>query len=90
MTLEFGFAFHQKKINEKTSKKTLADIIHSTTGQNLRITCTLGKGMDPNELPPALPPSDEKVHAVAAPPRPEGEQVKNISNIFGGAELLES
>ncbi|HTH71948.1 MAG TPA: hypothetical protein VL737_01125 [Candidatus Pristimantibacillus sp.] len=92
VTLECGFAFHQKKLNEKGSKKTLADIIQQVTGQNIQIACILGETTDPNEAPkasPILPPAEEKVHTVAAP-KPETEDVKNISNIFGGAELLES
>ena len=91
--LECGFAFHQKKLNEKTTKKTLADIIQEVTGHNIRLECVMGESLDPSEVPdvpPQLPPSDEKVHTVAAKPQPETEEVKNISNIFGGAELLES
>lgn len=93
LTLECGFAFHQKKLNEKPTKKTLADTVQSVTGQSVVITCVLGDALDPNEalvIPAQLPPAEEKVHTVAAAPKKETEDVKNISNIFGGAELLES
>ncbi len=93
ITLECGFAFHQKKLNEKTSKKTLADIIQGVTGHNVRIASTLGEALNPNEapvIPAVLPPVDEKVHTVTVQPKPQTEDVKNISNIFGSAELLES
>jgi hypothetical protein len=96
VTLECGFAFHQKKLNEKSVKKTLADVIQAVTGQSVRIGCILGQGREPVEIAPAarpLPPEDgEQVHAIAqAPkPKPETEEVKTISSIFGSAELLES
>lgn len=100
ITLECGYSFHQKKLNEKTSKKMLADIIQNVTGHNVQIVCILGEALKPDEVPttlPQLPSADEKVHTVAAaPPAPvspssaTSEEVQNISNIFGGAELLES
>lgn len=93
ITLECGYAFHQKKLSEKGSKKTLADIIQAVTGHNLELQCTVGEAFDPSEAPTAksaLPPAEEKIHTVAAKPQPETEDVKTISNIFGGAELLES
>jgi DNA polymerase III subunit gamma/tau len=89
VTLECGYAFHQKKLNEKASKKTLADIIQTVTGQTMRLNCVVGEAFDPSELPPELPPASEKIH-TASTPKPQNENVKTISNIFGGAELLES
>ncbi len=93
ITLECGFAFHQKKLNEKASKKTLADMVQSVTGHNVRIDCVVGQAFDPTEAPQpvvVLPPADEVVHAVArTTSKPQTEEVKTISNIFGGAELLE-
>ncbi len=93
VTLECSFAFHQKKLSEKASKKTLADIIHDVTGQDMRIDCIIGEGFENDEAPttkPVLPPAEEVVHSVATPPKPRTEEVKTISNIFGGAELLDS
>ncbi|HEY5805932.1 MAG TPA: DNA polymerase III subunit gamma/tau [Candidatus Saccharimonadales bacterium] len=92
ITLECGYVFHQKKLNEKSSKKMLADIIQEVTGHGVRIDCTVGTAIDPSEVPkapPQLPPADEIVHTVAAP-KPAAEDIKAISNIFGGAEVLES
>jgi len=95
VTLECGYAFHQKKLNENGSKQIIADTIQSVTGHHVRIVCTVGQGRDPSDLaaePAVLPPEpEEQVHTVkSAPPKPETEEVKAISNIFGGAELLES
>lgn len=93
VTLECAFAFHQKKLNEKTTKKMVADIIQEVTGHNVRINCIVGNAADPSDIPaiPAqLPPSEEKIHTVTAPPKSTTEEVAAISNIFGSAELLES
>jgi DNA polymerase-3 subunit gamma/tau len=91
ITLECSFAFHQKKLNEKASKQIIADIVQSITGHNMQIQCVVGEAVDPTEIPavkPILPPAEEKIHTVAA--KPATEDIKAISNIFGGAELLES
>jgi DNA polymerase III subunit gamma/tau len=101
VTLECGFAFHQKRLNEKRNKEVLANVIEAATGQTLRISCTVGDPVVPDTPagPPPLPPADEQVYTVAAAtPIPEAEvkpksttpEVETISNIFGGAELLES
>jgi len=97
VTLECGFAFHQKKLNEKASKQTLGEIIQNVTGQRVRLSSILGEGFDPADqpaAPPVLPPAEEKIHTVTPPPAPAAmpgnPEIQTISNIFGGAELLES
>jgi hypothetical protein len=110
VTLEFGFAFHQKRLNENKNKQVIADIVESITGENMKIVCTVGEGAtEPVIATPMLPPEGgEVVHSVAVPPvppapvaatvslapaaptQPQNEVVSTISNIFGGAEVLES
>jgi DNA polymerase-3 subunit gamma/tau len=105
VTLECGFAFHQKRLQEARNKQVMADIIKGVTGENLTIRCTLGQAQDPNNLPqsglPPLPPEDgEIIHSVGGAPTaittpatastPTDPVVSTISNIFGGAEVLES
>lgn len=93
ITLECGFAFHQKKLNEKLSKKNVIDIVHAVTGHNVNIQAVVGEALSAAEIPVAtavLPPADEKIHTVATVAAPQTEEVKAISNIFGSAELLES
>jgi DNA polymerase-3 subunit gamma/tau len=95
ITLICEFAFHQKRLNEKRNKEVLGDIIQKITGENVRITCTVGEPDAPMEVGPAvLPPADEQVFTaqpepVSAPTK-QTKAVEAISNIFGGAELLES
>jgi hypothetical protein len=98
IVLEFPYVFHQKRLQETKNKTLLSEIIESATGEKLIIQCIVGEGQDPNNLPPAgppqLPPEDAVVHTVAQPPakpdKPATPEVSAISNIFGGAEVLES
>jgi DNA polymerase-3 subunit gamma/tau len=98
ITLEFSFAFHQKRINDTRNKETISKIIQSVTGSNMQITCIAGEGRKPEppkEAPPLLASTDEIVHDVSnrsVSDRPEADKasIDTISNIFGGAELLES
>jgi len=75
LRLAFAFAFHQKRLNENANREKLADIIQELTGQAVRIEGLLNSQAKPPEVEPA-PPSDENLTV--------------ISNIFGGAELVES
>jgi DNA polymerase-3 subunit gamma/tau len=79
VTLAFAFAFHQKRLNEANNRQKLADIIQSLTGQSVNIECVVDKG--------AQPPT---VETPVAPPQPSSGDISAISNIFNGAELLES
>ena len=98
VTLESGFAFHQKRLNEARNKSVVAETIEALSGQSVQIQCTLGQGKAEDDIEPVraeLPPEDEAVvHTVAAPEKPVeqpgNETIKNVSNIFGSAELLES
>jgi len=95
ITLISGFTFHQKRLNEQRNKTVLAEVIKTLTGQDVQIICIMG---EPNTSesagPPTLPPAGEKIHTVQAEPvstpTVQNKTVEAISNIFGGAELLES
>jgi len=63
LTLEFGYAFHQKRINEKRNKKVVSDTLEGITGEPIIITCTVG---EPKPAAPSLPNSGEVSHTVAA------------------------
>jgi DNA polymerase-3 subunit gamma/tau len=82
LTLAFAFPFHQKRLSESTNRKLLTDIIEETTGQVITIECTVDKLAEPPKPTiesPQMPP------AASSP-----ADLSTISNIFGGAELLES
>jgi DNA polymerase III subunit gamma/tau len=94
VTLECGFAFHQKRLNDARNKQTLSEVIKGVTGSDIQINCILG-ATKPAPLAPTMPaPGDEIVHAAAPEPvrhqAPVDPSLDTISNIFGGAELLES
>jgi DNA polymerase-3 subunit gamma/tau len=99
ITLELSFKFHQKRLNEAHNKQVIADIAKAVTGHDLQIKCIVGEGKAaaPAGSNAALPPMDgERVHnadAKAQPVQavnPVGTPLDAISNIFGGAEVLES
>lgn len=93
LTLECGFAFHKKRLHEARNKQILIDTLRAITGQEPMITLVVVEGTTPSPAEPQLPPADEQVHAVSNDPQKHAgrndDPIKHISNIFGGAELLE-
>ncbi|HSW98911.1 MAG TPA: DNA polymerase III subunit gamma/tau [Candidatus Saccharimonadales bacterium] len=95
VTLICAYPFHQKRLNEQRNKEVLGDIIQAVSGQNVRIVCEVGTPEAVIQAgPPPLPPADEQVFTAqpepTAAPTKQTQTVQAISNIFGGAELLES
>jgi len=105
VTLEFSYAFHQKRINESRNKEILSSVIQGVTGSDLQIICIVGTGK-PRVAPTVPMPTAEgeiahsvshEVAAVAPDVVPDSviydappSAVNTISDIFGGAEVLES
>ncbi len=87
--LECGFAFHKKQLTNSRNKGKLAAIISEVTGQNINIRCELVETM-PTPPPVSLPPADEQIHTITPKKGKDNEDLKAVSDIFGGAELLES
>lgn len=81
LTLAFAFPFHQKRINEPSSRQLLVDLVQELTGKVVVVTCVVDKSASPQKV--AL----EEAPVVKTEPTPV---LSTISNIFGGAELLES
>lgn len=81
LRLSFAFAFHEKRIKEAANRQKLADIIYELTGRKVEVECTVDAGAKPPKV--AL----EAPQPAAQPPAGD---LKDISNIFGAAELLES
>lgn len=76
VSLQFAFAFHQKRISDQKNRKIVADTIEQVTGQKVELVCSLSK--DPKSRPVTL--------LVAK--KPVDEALNDISSVFGGAELL--
>ncbi len=76
--LTFAFAFHEKRIKEASNRQKLADIIQELTGKVVGVECQLDKSARPPKI------------IVPAAKTPPPANLTTISNIFGGAELLES
>lgn len=81
LTLTFGFAFHQKRLDEAKNRQVISDVLEKVTGTPVQINCVVGKVTEkPKEL--VVEPS---VAAAAS-----SDPLSTISNIFGSAEVLES
>jgi DNA polymerase-3 subunit gamma/tau len=99
LTLEFTHAFHQKRLNESRNKEIICEMVLKYGGHEVQLNCIKGQGKTEDELRPvAAPPlpdvDGEIVHSVAnkveiAEVEPQEEAMETISNIFGGAEVLE-
>lgn len=77
MTLTFSFPFHQKRFNETKTKQILGEIITTETGRSVTITCVVDSTKSNKNT--AAKPS----RSTSATP------LDTISNIFGGAEVIE-
>lgn len=75
ITLEFAFAFHQKRINESRNKQIIAEIAKGLCGEDIAIVCIVGEG----KPKPVMPVDGEISHTVKstgvsdAPVEPEEE-----------------
>lgn len=75
LILGFRFAFHQKQINQKKTRSLISTIIHQQTGARPTITCVVVDAIDT---------------PVVAKKEAPATDIKNVSDIFGSAEVLES
>lgn len=84
--LSFGFGFHKKKIDDATTQAKLRDAIKSVTGKSYKIVTFHDPELSKQSK--NLP----KVTDTADRPKPieSNEELDSITNIFGGAEVLES
>jgi DNA polymerase-3 subunit gamma/tau len=87
LILYFQFPLHQKKLNQTYQKDIIGQIIEEVANTKVKIECIVNKEMFKNV---------KSVNAAEAPSEavldkdPGLSPVKNISNIFGSAEVLES
>lgn len=76
LTLCFQFPFHQKRLNEAKNKIILQDVLQTITGRAIEIVCVVDK----TNTTPKEPTTN---------PTKANPAIDTISNIFGGAEVLE-
>lgn len=106
LSLEFDKAFYQKRVNDSKNKQILTEAIQAITGEPVQITCILGEpktkpvmsvdgeishsvaGTGASE-PPAQS-EDADYYVQQAEKEVAARPITTVSNIFGGAELLES
>jgi DNA polymerase-3 subunit gamma/tau len=78
LTLGFAFAFHQKRLSEQSNRQVLINILKNLTGKTVTLECVLDSTAKPLKIT-----DDNQL-------KTEPADLKAISNIFGGGELLES
>lgn len=78
LVLSFSFPFHQKRMAESKNNQLLKKILKDIVGTSVTITCKL-------ENKPVM--AKPKTQASSAAREPE--VIDTISNIFGGAEVIE-
>lgn len=76
LRLNFRFAFHQKQIKDARNQKVIKDTLFTLFGAAPELECNINTKAAPNK-----PSSKAKTDTSA---------IENVSNIFGGAEVLES
>lgn len=81
--LSFGFAFHQKRANEAKNRTVIADAVAKVIGEHMEITCTYDS--DAKTAQPVL----AVIPATSVDDTSGGAPLSTISNIFGGAEMVE-
>lgn len=77
LTLTFAFAFHQKRLKEAKNQQMLLKIIKETTGQDVILDCLVDTSAGPSKT------------AVQTDTEQPNVDLQTISNIFGGAEVVE-
>ena len=84
LILYLKFAFHQKRLSESKNHAIITDIMKTVSGRDIALRCEIETSDTA-----ANPPQESK----DSPANADGKQTNSItaiSNIFGGAELLES
>lgn len=89
LILIFTFPFHQKRLNDGKHRQALLDEIYEVTGQNVSLEVLVDK----NSTLPANAPVESAPNIPSAAPEAHNEaptaDLEAISNIFGGAEIVE-
>ena len=79
LELGFGFAFHQKRLSDARNRQIVTETIEQLTGQKITVHSSLQK----------TDPAESSTQSAVNSNKPLNNEIEAISNIFGGAELLE-
>ena len=86
--LHFTFAFHKKRLSEAKNQEVVASVIQEVTGRPMGLRCVLDSKDSPKPTQASVTMANKNptksADALATSP------VSAISNIFGGAEILDS
>ncbi|HKR81898.1 MAG TPA: DNA polymerase III subunit gamma/tau [Candidatus Saccharimonadales bacterium] len=93
--LSFEKDFYRKRANDAKNKQIIAETVQAVAGQAPQIECsTLEKPTSssnkPTEAAAVAPTPSVAEPVISTPAATANNSIENISNIFGGAELLES
>jgi len=78
LVLRFAFPFHQKRLSDVKNRQLLQGIVKDITGRDVELELLVDRDVQ-----------SEVVHDQPEIPKEDDQTVKTISNIFGGAEVLE-
>lgn len=76
LLLTFDFPFHQKRLSEAKNQEVLQSVLKDFTGQSITVKCLVRTTTNAPSEP-------------ATAPQTADEAIETISDIFGGAELME-
>ncbi len=91
--LKFSHAFHQKRGQDAKNRQIVAETVQAVSGKNMQIKYEVAGKSEPEakQVEATVVAAMPAVTQTANPtPRPISPSIDTISNIFGGAELLES
>lgn len=83
--LNFAFAFHKKRLSEERTKHLLGQIIQKVTGRSFTINALHTK----TKTKPSQSESEIAESTSNTPSDEPNLDIKNISNIFGDAEIVQ-
>lgn len=78
LVLNFAFEFHQKRLVDSKNRHALLAVIKEVTGKDIELDCILDQSSSSQQV---IPKPEIKKY--------ETSNLETISNIFGGAEIVE-
>lgn len=80
VTLSFSFPFHVRRISDEKNRRVIETVIQETLGKPLKVIAVKSEVKQTAPKPKAVPVAQKR----------SSDHVSSVSNIFGGAEIVES